>query len=350
MNDLLRANPNRSIVVNGRFMTQRMTGVQRVAKELYRRLSTRPKLFEPPLFASGGLTAHAWEQLVLGRQTSNKVLWSPCNTGPITHRRHVVTLHDLAALDKPEWFSPSFSALYKYLIPPLVHNAVKIVTVSDFSKERICDLLGASPEKVIVIQNGVTDDFFPEPEGHLNFDNPYYLALSTIEPRKNLQTVLTAWRKARSSLPPEARLVIAGATGPSRVFAASQIDSECPAVEDGVIFKGFVSDSELPGLIRGAIATIYMSHYEGFGLPVAESLASGVPAITSSTTALTAFKSWNALMAHPNDASMIADIIVDVYRKPSYRQTVYSQVGRFKDAFNWDRAASALEMTLMEIS
>src|ERR1700746_3787056 len=108
-----------------------------------------------PARALQGMKGHLWEQVYLPTQLQGRLLWSPGNTGPIGVSRQVLTVHDMASLDHPEWFERKFALWYAALLPPLIHRVRAIITVSHFSKERIIRLTGVEPERVHVIFNGV---------------------------------------------------------------------------------------------------------------------------------------------------------------------------------------------------
>src|SRR5688572_9271555 len=136
--------------VNGRYLVQRVTGQQRYAREIVARLAERMDIIEPPA-ASKGYRGHLWEQLALPRRVNGQLLWSPSTTGPLAVRRQVVTIHDCAFFDQAHCFSRAFAAWYQFLVPRLARAARRIVTVSEFSKQRIVELRGVSAETVDVV-------------------------------------------------------------------------------------------------------------------------------------------------------------------------------------------------------
>ena len=157
------ANAERSsgggVVVNGRFLSQPVTGVQRYAIEVTRRLEGRIR-FAKPRMAGRGAAGHVWEQLVLPRYlTPGDLLWSPANTGPVRVPSQVVTIHDLSVIDHPEWFGRRFAAWYRWLLPRLARTVRVVLTDSEFSKSRIRSEFGLPELRVIVVQPGVDARF-----------------------------------------------------------------------------------------------------------------------------------------------------------------------------------------------
>ena len=149
--------------VNGRFVTQALTGVQRYCYEISLRLrngtlvTPRPALREYRhlqsrlQLAGGRLTGHTWEQLALPWAIPRRaILFSPAGCGPIVHHNQVITIHDVACLEHPEWYSRGYAIWYTRLWPVLSRRVRKIVTVSEFCRQRIVELLRVPEDKVVV--------------------------------------------------------------------------------------------------------------------------------------------------------------------------------------------------------
>ena len=126
-----RAQP---IMVNGRYAGKRVTGVQRYAMEIVRRLDGRCRVVTTG--ARDGIRGHRWEQGSLPMRCRGSLLWSPCNTGPLAVRQQVVTIHDATFADTPECFSRPFAAWYRFLLPRLARRVRRVMTVSQFSRRR----------------------------------------------------------------------------------------------------------------------------------------------------------------------------------------------------------------------
>jgi len=264
--------------VNLRTLGYHITGVQRYLLGLLRHLPTTLDSVKPSQ-ALQGIKGHLWEQLYLPTQLQHRLLWSPGNTGPIGVSRQVLTVHDAASLDHPEWFDRKFALWYAAMLPRLIRKVRAIITVSHFSKERIINLTGVEPERVNVIYNGVDKRFqVAEPDTakrvktDFGLTSPYILFVGSIEPRKNLKMLLEAWRLGGFA---GATLAVVGAGG--HLFPKLQFDS----IPDGVRLLGPVGDDMLPALYSGAAGFVYPSVYEGFGLPPLEAMASGCPVAVS---------------------------------------------------------------------
>src|SRR5512140_218471 len=150
------------ITVNGRFLTRRITGVERYGREILSVLPG-PCRVELPGRSPHGWMGHVWEQLVLPRRLApNSVLWSPANTGPLLVREQVLTLHDLSVLEHPEWFRDSFAAWYRLFLPILARRVRRIIVPSEFVKRKVTERFLLSPDQVVTIPAGVdTSKFHP---------------------------------------------------------------------------------------------------------------------------------------------------------------------------------------------
>ena len=342
-----------AIVVNTRTMTADLSGVQRYVGELCTRFGKKLQTIAPtrPL---QGMKGHLWEQCWLPGRIHSRLLWSPANTGPLFLEHQVITVHDLAPLDHPEWFAPKFSAWYRWMVPRLVRIARRVITVSEFTKRRLVESTGVDEAKISVIPNGVSACFRPRPPDaleairkRLGIPSPrYVLSLATLEPRKNLRGQLNAWSRCVAQLPADTCLVIAGRAGPRRVFGDMTPDS----VPARVHFTGFVPDADLPVLYSGALAMLYPSIYEGFGLPALEAMASGTVPIVSNSTSLPEVVADCAVMVDPRDDDSIASAIVGLVTNPQMRLELRDRaIGRAR-LFNWERTAAMTWEVLCQAS
>jgi len=326
------------VTVNGRYSKQRMTGVQRYAAEIVSRLSTRVSVVSPHNVV-GGVRGHIWEQIFLPGHVQGSLLWSPCNTGPIGYRRQVVTVHDCAFHDCPEAFSKPFRLWYEWLLPRLAHRVAKVITVSEFSRDRIVDLLGIPPEHVPVVPNAVSSNFCRTDKNtivamrdRLGLPNQYVLSLGSIEPRKNLNRLLQAWQLVHERLSGYF-LVVAG--GRSDVFREA-----FSSVPPNVLFTGYVDDRDLPALYSGASCFVYPSIYEGFGLPVLEAMACGTPVVCSNNTSLPEVYGDAALAIDPLDIEAIGLSIAEVVRDGDLRGAMSAKAIVQASRFSWDRSSN----------
>jgi glycosyltransferase involved in cell wall biosynthesis len=313
------------IKVNGRFYAHRPTGMQRYALEVSKRFPASARIVRPRR-ALRGSAGHMWEQLYLPLATGGDLLWSPNNTGPLAVSRQICTIHDVIPLDRPEWFATNFVALYRWLLPRLTKKLQHIIAISHFTKSRVVNLFGIDANKVTVIPNGVDAAFRPhtpeeiqELRTALGLDRrPYVLCVGSVEPRKNLKTLLRAWTMLSKWARDEHQLVIAGPEGNSVVFR----DAGIGEVPPGVRFTGYVAQEQLPVLYAGAAVFVYPSLYEGFGLPPLEAMASGVPVVTSGTSSIPEVVGQGAVLVNPDEPEDIAKHLECVLANEDLRRSL----------------------------
>jgi glycosyltransferase involved in cell wall biosynthesis len=225
------------------------------------------------------------------RRDGVDVLHCPTQRAPTRSRVPlVVTFHDLAVLRHPETFNRWTREYSRRVLPGVVRAATRLIAVSEFTKRELLDLLDVPREKVRVIPNGVGEPFTAEGTAAAG---DYVLAVSTLEPRKNLARLVEGYRRAGlNGLP----LLVAGAAG----WGGVRVEG------DGVRLLGEVQDEELARLYRGARAVAYVSLYEGFGLPVLEAMACGAPVVAARNDALEEVSGGAAVLVDPLDPDAIA--------------------------------------------
>jgi glycosyltransferase involved in cell wall biosynthesis len=340
-----------NIVVNTRSLTAALTGVQRYGAELSVLFGEKMAKVSPsrPL---QGIAGHVWEQFQLPLLLKGRFLWSPANSGPVMLKRQVVTIHDIAVIDHPEWFNARFAAWYRWMTPRLVRRAFGVIAVSEFTKRRLVEVTGVDESRVSVVPNGVDERFNPRsPEEVAAIrhrlgipSSRYVLSLATLEPRKNLAGQLEAWARCESHLPDSVWLVISGGKGKEHVFGDLQLHNVPPRVH----FTGYVRDEDLPALYSGAMALLYPSFYEGFGLPVLEAMASGTVPIVSNLTAPQEVAGDAGIGVNPHDHDSIASAIARVVRDGSWREELRHRAIRRSEAFSWARTAKSTWRVLEE--
>jgi glycosyltransferase involved in cell wall biosynthesis len=255
----------------------------------------------------------------------------------------VCTIHDLAALDHPEWFSPKFTAWYQWLIPRLVRRIRHVIAVSEFTKQRLVAVTGLDRRNITVVLNGVDERFRPAAadqvcrvKRELGIESDEFLLyVGSLEPRKNLARLLDAWALIDKTGHPGLELVIAGARGRSAVFSDTCDLTSMPNVH----FVGYVSEEQLPVLYSDALALVYPSLYEGFGLPPLEAMACGTPVVTSNVTALPEVVGDAAIQVDPTDPRSIAKGIQQLLDDPYLADELARRgLSRVRE-LTWERTA-----------
>ncbi len=206
----------------------------------------------------------------------------------------VTTIHDLVPLRFPEWVTPRTRRMHGAKYRHAARTCGLVVVNSGFTGNDVAELLGIEQERIRVAYPGIDPRFRPNgPTADLGA--PYILSVATLEPRKNLGTLVAAIQILRRSRP-EVELAVAGPAGWGHQ----------PRESEGVRLLGFVSDDELARLYRGAAAAAYPSRFEGFGIPIVEAMASGVPAVASSHPSLDEASGDAAVRADPESPAALA--------------------------------------------
>jgi glycosyltransferase involved in cell wall biosynthesis len=326
------------VVVNLRNLQSPMSGVQRYTSELVNRLVDHLDTLAPKRHL-GQVQGHAWEQINLPFLCKGRLLWSPANTGPLSVPNQVVTVHDAATLDHPEWFEKKFATWYRFLLPQLVRRAHKVITVSNFSKTRLLAHIPVPDEKIVVIPNGLDSKFkrptpthLAEVRHRLQLPDRYILALGSLEPRKNFERLFQAWQQLEL-VPDKPVLVVAGGSG--KVFRSLGFSY----VPQGVQVLGRVHDDDLPALYGNAETFIYPALYEGFGLPPLEAMACECPVIVSNTTTLPETCGDAALYCDPYALDDIARSIKQMTQNPTLQNMFRTRGLEHAKHFTWDKSA-----------
>jgi glycosyltransferase involved in cell wall biosynthesis len=339
---------NSGFVVNARFQAHRVTGVQRYAHEIASRLEGSPQMLAP---AKGrGPLGHLWEQTMLPRLASGRLLWSPCGSGPIRYNRQVVTIHDLFPIEHPEWYSAAYARWYKLMFEQLAAKAVHLIAVSEYTRDRIMKVLGRDASDITVVYNGpsATTRLTSTLEASKTCaalalpTRRYVLSLSSLEGRKNLPTILAAWREAQRTLPDDVWLVLAGQQPDAKVFGKQKLE----AIPARVHFTGYVAEEHLAGLYSGASLFLFPSLAEGFGLPLLEAMSCGVRSITSNVSSLPEVGGDAAWYVDPTDVAALASAIRRHLPKENAASTPYIPAIEQASRFSWSDAAQRTQDVL----
>src|SRR6185295_12240714 len=194
-----------------------------------------------------------------------------------TRARLTATIHDLTALIMPQVHTQAIAEADNTFAERILKRAAGLIAVSENTRQDAIRMLGLNPARIRTIHSGVPAAYFDATPRARN--KPYVLYVGTIEPRKNLVTLLDAWGAVTPDLREPFDLVIAGLQGWHSSATMARIRSES-------VYLGYVPETEMPGLIAGATLFVYPSLYEGFGFPVVQAMAANVPVLCSNTSCL----------------------------------------------------------------
>lgn len=275
------------------------------------------------------------------------------------------TVHDLTCWLMPEFHTAANVRADRTFAEKILRRADGLIAVSENTRQDAIRVLGIAPERIETIYSGVAEEYFDaKPPGSLEKGTdrsvhiegswtgerlrtgdrvvsplverpkrPYVLFVGAIEPRKNLDTLLDAWKLVRRELRDEFDLVIAGPEGWGAEKTLARIRAEAE-------YLGYVPEADLPGLTAGATAFVYPSLYEGFGFPVVQAMAAGAPVVTSNTSSLPEIAGDAALLADPRSAAEIANALTRVLESESLRARLRA-LGRARaENFRWKSCAA----------
>jgi alpha-1,3-rhamnosyl/mannosyltransferase len=243
------------------------------------------------------------------------------------------TIFDMTAMLMPQFHTAGNIKAEARFYERVLKRADGLIAISHSAKNDAVRLLGLDPEKIAVIYPGIDPRFFSaEPA---KAEKPYVLYVGTIEPRKNIDGILDAWQALPKSTREEYELILAGPLG----WAARATVDRIRAGMIGVRYIGYVPESDLPGLTAGASVFVYPSHFEGFGFPLAQAMAAGVPAITSNVASMPEVAGDAGVLVDPLDTAELRDAMQRLLTSPTERAQRSSKGREQARQFTWKNSA-----------
>lgn len=264
----------------------------------------------------------------------------------------VVQFHDLNYEHFPNDIPRKYLWHYKRYFPKFAHKAKRIVTVSEFSKQDIVDCYGIASEKIDVVYNGVNEKFAPisneEQErvrAQYTSGQPYFMFVGSLHPRKNLARLFTAFDLFKSQTPSNVKLLIVG----EKRWWSEPIEQAYSQMrfKDEVVFAGRLSAEDLHLVTAAALASVYVSYFEGFGIPILEAFKCDTPVITSNVTSMPEVADDAALLVDPFSEASIAEGMTEMLDENVREALIEKGRERAKD-FSWDLAAEGIWKCLMK--
>ena len=247
------------------------------------------------------------------------------------HRaRLTATIHDLTSWIMPEVHTPANARADQAFAERILKRAHGLIAVSENTRQDAIRILGIQPERICVIHSGVAAEYFDaKPRIRAK---PYVLFVGTVEPRKNLATLLDAWQSLKPDLRVGFDLLIAGPEGWDSAATMARVRQEA-------VYLGYVPEAELPDLVAGASLFVYPSLYEGFGFPVVQAMAANVPVLSSRTSCLPEIGGEAAIYADPRSVAEIAGQLTRLLESPTERSRL-ATLGRARaERYRWERCA-----------
>ena len=257
---------------------------------------------------------------------------------PPRRPRLTTTLHDLTSWIMPE-LHPAANRRADGHLAEHLRRAHRIIAVSESTRNDAIRLLGVPPEKIVVIHSGVADAFFNVDAAaaaqvckRLGLTRPFVLSIGTVEPRKNMSGLVSAFEALPASLQDEFELVLAGPMGWADQATAQRVRT--------VRYLGYVREQDIAPLTAAATVFAYPSFYEGFGFPVAQAMAAGVPVITSNVSALPEIAGDAAVLVDPRSCSELRDALSRLLLYPEIRTRLSIRGRERAERFRWECCAA----------
>lgn len=358
------------LFINGRFLAQPVSGVQRYARELIGALDARlardpalashmgpvtvlhPAGLDPSLIPCwqvvqarvlAGGHGHLWEQGALGRAGKDGVILSLCGAGPVRQQRQLLVIHDANVFVSPKAYDPLYRWFHRLIRPVLSRHVARVASVSRTAARDLEPYLGLPCGTIGVIPNSADHilSVTPDPTAPGRFGlvkGGYLLTVGNQSPNKNLARLVAA--HATTEGPP---LAIAGGAAPG--LSQSHIANGAR-----VQVLGRVSDAELRALYDGAAGFLWPALREGFGIPPLEAMALGVPVASSNTTAMPEVLGDAALYFNPADTEDIAGAIRRLTSLSTTERATLTMAGRARAAaLSWDAAVEPLIAAISDL-
>ena len=338
----------KNIYINARFLTQKLTGVQRYAYEISKSLAeknfyniillvprkkilNRTYLYNFNIIKVGLNRSHFWEQLDLLLFLNNKnkpLLVNLTNSGPVFYKNQISTIHDLSIYRSGNWYSSIYKMFYRMIIPKLINNSIKVLTVSEFSKNEIIRKFNISNNKVQVIHNAVS----------LNLDykkikntsnEEYILFIGGSSERKNLLNTLKAFNQIENK---SLRFKIVGFNKKYSKYIKDKNIDIYDKVDDCILNK----------LYSNARLLIFPSFYEGFGIPPIEAMHLRCPVIVSNIPVFKDLFEDSVIFVDPHSVDEIKKSIIELLDNSALRQELIVKGLKQSRKFSWKISSSKL--------
>lgn len=365
-----------SIGVDGRELQGRATGVGRYLRSLLRAWPAsgdRLVLYfdgappDDPLLAradvlvreagpgsSSGLAWQAWWLPRCVRRDPLDAFLAPGYTCPLGVRvPRVTAVHDLSFFSWPQDFRPREAFRRRLTVAASVRASAALIAISDFGRRELCACFPSRADRVRVIPPGADDDLPPAPDradarARLGVEGPLLVSVGSIFNRRHVPELLQAVDLLRHRVP-DLRLEL---VGDDRAWPPLDLPARIAALalERHVRVRGFVSEPELADLYAAADAAVFLSGYEGFGLPALEAMARGVPVVASRAPAMGEVFAGAARLVDAQDPAAVAEALAEVLSDPTQRETLAAAGLRLAASHSWTGAAQATRALLAEVA
>ncbi len=350
--------------INGRFLTQKVTGVQRYGREIVRALDALVQEGHPltrglqlevlvpdtpdgaielgaiPVRRTGKFRGHIWEQVTLPRKARGGIL-SLCNTTTLFRGKQIVCIHDLNFIDFPSSYSRTFRLLYRMLLPVVARKAAIVTTVSDHSRLQLAKHCLPDVRDVVIVPNGHehTLEWIPRASPSCALvDQDTVVLIGSPAPHKNLGLLLTLSQELAGH---GIRVAIAGSLD-MKVFADGMTGRS-----EQITWLGRLSDDELADVLAKCLCLAFPSFTEGFGLPPLEAMARGCPVVVSDRASLPEVCGDAALYASPDKPQDWLSAFLSLRNSQHLRADLIRRGLLRASHYSWRRSAELYLMAMV---
>ena len=258
-----------------------------------------------------------------------------------------LVVHDLGFLHYPAGYQKSHLVYYKQYTPKFIRKAATVATVSQFSKADMIAQYKVPQEKLSVVYNGIKETFRPTSfeeqmavKDQYTGGSEYFFYAGAIHPRKNIINLLKAFSVFKRRMQSSLKLVLAGRLAWKNEEFLELLKTY--KYRDEVVLTGYLEEGELARLMAAAYAFVYPSHFEGFGVPVAEAMRCGVPVLTSKDSAMEEISQGTALYFDPANVDDMAYKLMFIYKQEGERKALVEKGKAVATQYTWQRTAEAL--------
>jgi glycosyltransferase involved in cell wall biosynthesis len=257
----------------------------------------------------------------------------------------IPVIHDLNFFHNPQWIEWAPMKYYNYFFPRFIKKAKHIITVSEFSKNDICERFQVDKKDVSIAYNGSSEGFAPLMEKKQEkvrkkyaAGKQFFLFVGLVHPRKNLLRTIEAFTLFKRKTESDLKLLIVGSTkymteDVKKVYEHSEVKND-------IFFCGRLPDSELKKVTASALAQVYVSLFEGFGIPILEAMNCETPVITSTTSSMPEVGGDAVLYADPYSVESISEAMIKIFKDEKLRKSLIKKSGEQRTKFSWDKTAA----------
>ncbi len=267
----------------------------------------------------------------------------------------LAVIHDLNFEHYPHFLPKKYRKIYQKRLRQSARAAHRVLTVSEFSKADISKTYGVPLSKIDVVYCGLNSFIHPvseeqilEEKMRLGLRTRYFIVVGTLHPRKNIHRTIEAFGKFRERHASDFQLVFAGN---DKWFSGEMKDAltQCP-YRDDILFTGRVDDSVMNLLVSGAHAMVYVSLFEGFGMPILEAAAAGIPVITSNNTSMKEIAADTALLVNPFNTDEIVDAMRRLAEDNALCDQLVSASKHLPAKYSWDKSAERIWESVLTVT